>query len=173
MEHIVKRILKAAPIAGALTLVWCIWSESFSLQSVIEGLVLGSLALIVTNRLFLGRAYENLYRISPITLIRYVLVLIVEIFRSGVHAIYITVTDRINVGVVDLPTKIHDPLLGAMVASAITLTPGTVTIDFSPGTFKVVWIDCSTSDPVQAAEEIKGSFERVLLTGTHNKELKQ
>ncbi len=167
MKRFISRILQALPIIAVLVLVWCIWSESFSLQRIIEGTVLGTLALILTNRMFLRRSYERQYRISVITLIRYVLVLIVEIFRSGLHAIYITVTDRINVGVVDLPTKIHDPMLGTLVATAITLTPGTVTIDYSPGRFKVVWIECSTTDAEEAGEMIKGSFERVLLPSSH------
>ena len=72
-------------------------------------------------------------------------------------------TDRINIGVVDLPSSITDPLRGVLVASAITLTPGTVAIDFSPGIFKVVWIDCTDTDLETVAENIKGRFERALM----------
>jgi len=111
----------------------------------------------------LKQSYQECYRISPLVLLRFLLVLTVEIFRSGIHAIYIMLTDRINIGVVDLPSPIVDPLRGVLVASAITLTPGTVTIDFTPGNFKVVWIDCTDSDLAAAAESIKGRFERALL----------
>ncbi len=162
------------PIAAILTSVWCIWSESFSLPTLLAGLFLSLLALFVTNRVFLRKPYQERYRLSIITLFRYIMVLIREIFRSGFHAIYITLTDRMHVGVVDLPTEIKDPLLGSLVASAITLTPGTVTIDFSPGRFKVVWIDCSTTDETKAAEMIKGGFENVLLgKHSHKKQRKE
>ena len=146
----------------ALALVWCVWSESFTPRTWLEGAVLGLLALFMTRRFFMHRPYLTHYRMPLRTLVRYIGVLCVEIFRSGVHAIYILLTDRLNVGVVDLPTEIRDPLPGALVATAITLTPGTVTIDFSPGRFKVIWIDCFTEDPDLAAESIKGRFERVL-----------
>lgn len=171
MKQLLSRSLLAAPIIAILTLVWCIWSESFSPATLAAGFSLSIIALMVTNRALLNHTYQKRYRLSPVILVRYVLVLIFEIFRSGVHAIYITLTDRINVGVVDLPTEITDPLTGVMVASAITLTPGTVTIDYSPGKFKVVWIDCSTTDPEEAAEAIKGNFERVLMRKnyTHSK----
>ncbi|TVR68818.1 MAG: hypothetical protein EA427_09660 [Spirochaetaceae bacterium] len=144
-----------------LTFVWAVWNESYSTKTIIEGVVLGNLVLIVTNRYLLRGAWHRQYAVSPVTLLRYVGVLVVEIFRSGVHAIYVTVTDRINVGIVDLPTEVSDPLVGVLVANAITLTPGTVTIDYDRKRYKVVWIDCSTDDPLQAAEMIKGSFERV------------
>ena len=64
-------------------------------------------------------------------------------------------------GVVDLPTSITNPFHGVLVANANTLTPGTVTIDHSHGNFKGIWIACATTDPDEAAEMIKGSFERV------------
>lgn len=171
MKQLLSRAVFAVPILAVLTVVWCIWSESFSLSTLAAGLLLSILALLVTNRALLNHTYQKRYRFSPVTLVRYVVVLIIEIFRSGIHAIYITLTDRINVGVVDLPTDIQDPLTGVMVASAITLTPGTVTIDYSPGKFKVVWIDCATTDPAEAAESIKGNFERVLIRdrNTHGK----
>jgi multicomponent Na+:H+ antiporter subunit E len=141
--------------------IWASWNEAFTPRILFHGFVVGSVALVVTNRFLIKSSYQDIYRIGVIQLLHYVAVLILEIFRSGYHAIYITVTDRINVGVVDLPTGITDPLVGTMVATAITLTPGTVTIEFEPGRYKVVWIDCTTTDPDEAAESIFGSFERV------------
>ena len=144
-----------------LVLVWGVWNESFSLKTIVQGIVLSVLVLVITNRYLLRTAWHREYHISLRTALRYLGVLIVEIFRSGAHAIYITVTDRINVGVVDLPTSVSDPLVGVLVANAITLTPGTVAIDYDGARFKVIWIDCVTSDPDEAGEMIKGSFERV------------
>ncbi len=157
------QIYRYAALPLVLAVVWCIWSESFALNTWVEGAVLGGVALLVTRRIFLHRPYLSHYRLPFRSVARYVVVLCVEIFRSGYHAIRIMCTDRMNVGVVDLPSDITDPLRGALVATAITLTPGTVTIDYSPGRFKVIWIDCFTTDPDVAAQSIKGRFERVLL----------
>ena len=144
-----------------LTFVWAIWNESYSLRSLLEGFALSLLALFITNRYLLKASYSEVYRLHPFTAIRYVAVLIGEIFRSGVHAMHVTLAGRINVGVVDLPTSITDPFRSVLVANAITLTPGTVTIDQKQGIFKVIWIECLTTDADEAAEMIKGSFERV------------
>lgn len=156
-------IFRYAALPVVLAMVWCIWSESFAFNVWIEGAILGGVALLVTRRIFLHRPYLAHYRVPLRTVVRYIAVLFVEIFRSGYHAIRIMCTDRLNVGVVDLPSDIQDPLYGALVSTAITLTPGTVTIDYSPGRFKVIWIDCFTADPEVAARSIKGRFERVLL----------
>lgn len=156
-------VIRGLPILAVLTAVWCIWSESFSPLTILQGCVLAAAALLITNRVVLHHSYQRIYRISPITLFRYVGVLIAAIFKSGWHAVRITLTDRLNVGVVDLPTGLDDPLKGILTATAITLTPGTVAIDYSPGSYKVVWIDCSTTDPQKAGDMIKGEFERVLL----------
>ncbi len=148
-------------LTGVLIFVWAVWKESYSLRTIVEGLVLSGLAIFVTNRYLLKARYEEVFRLNPLTALRYVFVLLAEIFKSGVHAMHVTLTGRINVGVVDLPSRITDPFRGVLVANAITLTPGTVTIDHKQGTFKVIWIECLTTDPDEAAEMIKGSFERV------------
>jgi multicomponent Na+:H+ antiporter subunit E len=156
-----RGVFKFALVVVLLTAVWCVWIESLTLSTIVTGLILSTLALTATNRFLLKAQYQEVFSIHPLTIARYVAVLLVEIFKSGVHAIHITLTGRINVGVVDLPSKITDPFRGVLVANAITLTPGTVTIDHKQGTFKVIWIECLTTDPDEAAEMIKGSFERV------------
>ncbi len=163
MKRSVNGAIRTVPILSVLTGVWCIWSESFSPLIILQGVLLAVAALLITNRVVLHHSYQLRYRIGIFILIRYIGVLVIAIFRSGWHAIRITLTDRLNVGVVDLPTQLNDPLLGVLTATAITLTPGTVAIDYSQNCYKVVWIDCSTKDPREAGDIIKGSFERVLL----------
>lgn len=144
-----------------LVATWSIWNESVSPQTLATGLVLSLLALLTTNRFLLKGRYQDRFSVSPKRVLIYIGVLFVEIFKSGVHAIHVTITGKLNVGVVNVPTEITDPVEAVLVANAITLTPGTVTIDHRPGMFKVIWIDCDTRDPEVAGERIKASFERV------------
>lgn len=148
-----------------LTMTWCAWNESIAPRVVLTGAALAVLVLILTNRFFLGSPYHTVYSLSPLTLLRYLAVLTVEIFRSGAHAIYLAVTGRMHVGVVNLPTRISNPLHAVLVANAITLTPGTVTIEYTPGNFQVVWIEALTTDAEAASATIKSSFERVFDGG--------
>jgi multicomponent Na+:H+ antiporter subunit E len=156
-------------MVAILTATWCVWNESVSLGTVGTGAGFSLLALVVTNRFLLKAPYHQRFALSPRQAVLYVGVLLLEIFRSGVHAIYVTVTGRLKVGVVNVPTEITDPFQGVLVANAITLTPGTVTIDHREGMFKVIWIDCDTNDPVVAADRIKASFERVFFSGAQER----
>lgn len=145
------------------TLLWAVWNESAAPHILLQGGLLSWLALTLSSRVLLQSDYPSLFHLHPLTLIRYMTVLVIAIFQSGIHAIRILVTGRMHLGIIDLPTNIKDPFHGVMVANAITLTPGTVTVEFEKGRFKVIWIDCRTTDPQQASEQIKGRFERVFL----------
>ena len=143
------------------TVTWAVWNESFAVGHLLKGALLTILALGITSRYLLQAPYHELFRIRPITVVRYLLTLIIAIFESGVHAMAITITGKLDVHVVDLPTRVRNPFHGVLIANAITLTPGTVTIDHEPGTFKVVWIERPATDPQLAGDMIKGRFERV------------
>lgn len=130
------RLQRAASFAALVligTCVYLLWNESWAWYRWIQGLVLSTIAFGVTNRFLLKHPYQQLFAISPFLLIKYFAVLLLAIFRSGFHAIWITLRGRIDVGVVDIPTAIDNPFYAALVASAITLTPGTVTVDYRPG----------------------------------------
>ena len=144
------------------TVFWTIWNESIAPATVIIGTGLSWLSFAVTNRYLLRSRYQDMFRIHPIRLLHYIGVLVLAIFESGIHAMYITITGRIDVHIVDLPTQLKNPFHGVLVANAITLTPGTVTVDHQPGSFKVIWIESVTQNIAEASAMIKGRFEDVL-----------
>jgi len=144
------------------TFFWAVWNESVSPSTLLVGTALSWLSITITNRYLLRERYEDIFRIQPLRLLRYAGVLILAIFESGIHAMYITITGRIDVHILELPTKLQNPFHGVLVANAITLTPGTVTVDHQPGSFKVIWIESVTHNIEEASEMIKGRFERVL-----------
>ncbi len=151
-----------------LTLVWCLWNESFSLRRLIEGVIFGSISLALTSRVALRDSYPDRFVVSPLKILRYAAIVFVQIYVSGFDAIKLTLRGDLNPGIVDIPTKAPDSLSGVLIADAITLTPGTVTIDYDKDTMKVVWIDVSARTPEEAAQSIKGSFENVFVEPTES-----
>ncbi len=145
------------------TLLWAAWNESLAPGMLVQGALVSFSALVITNRFLLKAPYQQVFRLHPFTLFRYVAVLVLAIFQSGIHAMAVTLTGRMDVRVIDLPTRLRNPFHGVLVANAITLTPGTVTVDHTEGRFKVIWIECLTTDPEVAGELIKGRFERVFM----------
>ena len=70
----------------------------------------------------------------------------------------------INPGIVKIPTDMKSDYGIAALANSITLTPGTITMDFAEedgqNYLYVHWIDVKETDPEKAGEAIKGSLER-------------
>ncbi len=146
-----------------LTVVWIVYSENARPATVISGVGFAVVGLIITNRFVLKGDYYASYHIGLGSILSYIPLLVVQIYISGFDAIYRVVTRRVKVGVVDIKTELPDDYRRALLATAITLTPGTVTLDQSGADMRIIWLNCATTDPVKAGKQIKGPFERILM----------
>ncbi len=145
-----------------LAAVWVILNERATLPVVATGLLVGVVALGFTNVFVLNGDYGGTYGIRPLALLRYILVLIVQIYVAGFHAMAKILTGKVNVNIVAFDTVLRNEFHIALLANSITLTPGTVTMEKRGRHLRVIWIDAHTLDPELAGEEIKGTFERLL-----------
>ena len=74
---------------------------------------------------------------------------------------------NINPGIVKIPVDLRSDYGQAALANAITMTPGTITLDIAEDSdgktwYYIHWIDVSTAEPEAAGEAIKGRLERGL-----------
>ena len=71
----------------------------------------------------------------------------------------------LNPGIVKVNTKLKTEIGLTSLANAITLTPGTFTVDIAPeeGCLFIHWLDVKDVDIVQATEIIVKRFEDILL----------
>lgn len=72
---------------------------------------------------------------------------------------------NVNPGIVKVPVELTSDYGQAALANAITLTPGTITLDIAEDKegktwYYIHWIDVTTADPEAAGEAIKGRLER-------------
>ena len=72
---------------------------------------------------------------------------------------------KVNPGIVKVPSDLTSDYGQAALANAITLTPGTITLDIAEDRdgkawYYIHWIDVQTADPAEAGEAIKGRLER-------------
>jgi multicomponent Na+:H+ antiporter subunit E len=151
-----------------LTLVWIVYSEKADLWTILQGVGFSILGLLLTNIFVLKEDYRDNYHVSLFAMLKYIPFLFIQIYLSGFDAIYRVFTRQVNVGVVDITTELPDDYLRSLLATAITLTPGTVTLNQEGKDMTIIWLNCATTDPVEAGESIKGSFERILLPRTKN-----
>jgi multicomponent Na+:H+ antiporter subunit E len=69
---------------------------------------------------------------------------------------------RANPGVVHFRTRLRADIARVALTNAITLTPGTITLDLDEDHVIVHWLDARTTHSRYAGELIKGAYERLL-----------
>lgn len=145
-----------------LAVVWVVYNERADLVTIGVGVALGFLALILTDKFVLKDDYRENYHVNVLAILKYVPFIFLQIYISGFDAIYRVFSGHVNVGVVEIKTKLPEEFQRSLLSNAITLTPGTVTLDQEDENMVIIWLDCSNPDPDEAGESIKGSFERIL-----------
>lgn len=108
---------------------WLILNESLALSQILTGLLLSAISLLFTNRYLLENDYLVNYAIKPKVLLHYAMYLFFQIYRSGFSAILKIIKGEGTVKIIDYETCMSNELDICLLANAITLTPGTVTID--------------------------------------------
>lgn len=162
-HHRLSRLWGLIATVLVLTIVWVVFSENMQSETVFVGLVFAGVCIAVTNLFLLKGDYRLSYRLSVRAMAAYLPALIVQIYLSGFDAIYRVITRRVKVGVVEIRTTLPDDYHRSLFSTAITLTPGTVTLDQSGQAMTIIWLNCETSDPDEAGALIKGPFERILM----------
>lgn len=80
------------------------------------------------------------------------------LIKANIDVAIRIVTGKINPGIVEVDTGLHGEMAKTLLANAITLTPGTLTVDVEDdsGIFYVHWIN--VTDPHPSGEAVYGSF---------------
>lgn len=118
--------------------VWIVLNEDFGWKQMLLGLVFAVLALIVTNVMLLKSDYASAYRISTATLLRYTVMVIAQIYQSGIKTIPCILSGRAEVAIDEYTSRLEADLPLAMLATAVTLTPGTVTVNLSGNNLQIL-----------------------------------
>lgn len=155
-------------IIALLTLLWVVLHERVDFGTIILGAAVGTVAVTVTNSMVLKSSYRKTYYFRIGRAAVFFLRLLVEIYKAGFEAIWRMFTGRIGVGVVEVTTNLRTDFAISLLANAITLTPGTVTLTRNGQALKVIWLSAhdlaGAPPPDQSAieEQIKGRLERML-----------
>jgi multicomponent Na+:H+ antiporter subunit E len=147
------------------SLVWCILYEEVTPVRIAVGLAAGLAAVIFADGFLMSRERKKVYYINPFVFIAFMMYVLYYIFRSGIQVIPLILTGKTNTGIVKINTSVDKGLMTSIIANAITLTPGTVTIDKKGNQLTVLWISVKTRDSLKAGEMITGSMEKILMKG--------
>jgi multicomponent Na+:H+ antiporter subunit E len=127
-------------------------TERLSLLNAAAGLAIAVTALALTRRLCPGLLDTLNFSVYYFAFIGY---LIGQIFKSAVRSFGYVFSKDVRVSLVKYPTALKRDSLQAMLANAISLTPGTVTADIRDDTLEVMMLVRN------GQEEDTRSFERM------------
>ncbi len=147
-----------------LTAIWLLLTYPFSVQELVAGLV----AAVIISVLPTGAAgVMREVRVSPKAVaaaVAYVFVFLAALIRANLDVAFRVLKPSLPIspGIVQIRTSLKTPLARTLLASSITLTPGTITVDTREDVFYVHWISVADEDIEAATRKIVGNFERYL-----------
>lgn len=146
-----------------LTILWCWLMGNFSGANVIGGFLLGFVVLAILSRreMIKGKGYA-LQVPRVLALIFYFLY---ELIIANLRLAYDLLTPGVDIEprIIAMPLSAKSDAAITIVASLITLTPGTLSVDVSPDK-KILYIHAMyAEDEAALIKSLKNGFERRVL----------
>jgi multicomponent K+:H+ antiporter subunit E len=146
----------------ALAAVWSLLVNDFSPATIVFGLLLGAGITALTNAYWPERPRIR----NPVAVAGFVLVVLFDILVANLQVAYLILFhrgDSLRSRFVTVPLELKSPEAIAVLASTITMTPGTLTADVSADG-RALLVHClDTADPSATVAEIKSRYESRLL----------
>jgi len=145
-----------------LTVIWVILRESFSVATIIIGLVVSACCVIFSRKLI---PLTKTDAVKPLRLLIYLPYLLGQIYLGGLSAIRIILFGA-HVEIVEVRTRIKSALLRTILVNSITLVPGSISLDLTEDRITILWLKRKSQtqmDNGNADELLKGKLERMLL----------
>ncbi len=144
-------------------IIWCTLQGNFEYTTIFEAIFFSSVAAVIQARIFyIDKGKKEKLNLSPLKIISYFFLLIFEIYKASFKMIFYIIKGKEDVKVVKIPTKIENHWQRVIVATSITLTPGTVTITEQKKTLWVIGLDMEGDNKEEIGENVKGTFENLL-----------
>lgn len=144
-----------------LALCWGALTESFYIDSLLVGFVVGFAALWVASPLY---TESPTYFLSVIRAIRLALYFVFELIMSSLKVAWTILFPSKNLksAIVRMPLDVKDDIEILLVTNLISLTPGTLSLDVSPDRSTLYVHAMFADDPDALVVELKSGMERLV-----------
>jgi len=139
-------------------MLWVIFNGSLTLEIGIFGLVISAALLLFTCG-FMDYSLAKEWKIYKnfFLVLKYICLMVKEIVKANISVIHLILTQKeeIEPVLVSFHTDLKTQMGKALVANAITLTPGTITVTLEGSEYKVHCLDESLAEGIQDNEFIQ------------------
>nr|WP_298146505.1 Na+/H+ antiporter subunit E [uncultured Pseudomonas sp.] len=156
-----RRWLPQPMLSLCLLLVWLLLVNSLSLGHWLLGALLGWLIPLLTQVFWIDP--PRVYR--PLKLCLFLLRVLGDIVVANLHVAKLILgpLDTLRPAFVEVPMLLQDDLALTMLASVVSLTPGTVSADLSDDRRVLLVHSLDVADEAALVAEIKSRYEAPLL----------
>ncbi|MBN1309205.1 MAG: Na+/H+ antiporter subunit E [Chitinispirillaceae bacterium] len=146
--------------------LWLLLCMAFDWEHVLIGAVVACFVSLIAGDIFVTRPHVLKNPLRYLWFMYYVPLFIWECLKANLDVAYRVIHPMrpIKPGIVKVKTGLKSETGLTFLANSITLTPGTMSVDFDreKGILYIHWINVASMDIEKATERIVARFERVL-----------
>jgi multicomponent K+:H+ antiporter subunit E len=156
-----KRWLPHPLLTLLLTLIWLLLVNTFNLGQLLLGALLGWGITLLTRNFLLDVPSVR----KPLLLCRFMLRVFYDIVVANLHVAKLVLgpRSRLNPAFVEVPMAIENNFVLAVLASIVSLTPGTVSAGLSADHKTLLLHGLDVPDAQALIDEVKSRYEAPLL----------
>lgn len=156
-----KRWLPHPLLTLLLTLIWLLLVNTFNLGQLLLGALLGWGITLLTRNFLLDVPSVR----KPLLLCRFMLRVFCDIVVANLHVAKLVLgpRSRLNPAFVEVPMAIENNFVLAVLASIVSLTPGTVSAGLSADHKTLLLHGLDVTDAQALIDEVKSRYEAPLL----------
>ena len=147
-----------------ILLLWFAFVWSLDVPDVLAGIVVALLVVWLFSDIFPAEIGRIFHPVRLFWLIIYLPVFAWYVVKSNLDVTYRVFHPEIPIrpGIVKVKTVLKTDIAKTFLANSITLTPGTLTVDFIDDNLYIHWINIISDDPEIETELIVSKFEKFL-----------
>lgn len=156
-----SRVVPQPVISATLLLTWLLLHNAISVGLLLTGVLLAVGLPLLTQRFW--PEYPRTIRIAP--LLRLIGVVIYDIVVANMRMVVLILgpARRLRPRFVVVPVTLQEPFAITLLASIISLTPGTVSANLSGDRRSLLVHDLDVEDPDTAVQRIRERYEKPLM----------
>ncbi|MCT1903833.1 Na+/H+ antiporter subunit E [Oceanobacillus sojae] len=147
-----------------LAVLWMFLQNEYTAVNFISGYIIGILILFIIRRFLKFDFY--LKRVWAI--IKLIYLFIVELIKANIDVVKVVLKPKQDhqPGIVAVRTQLESNFEISILAALITLTPGTISMDFSQDSKTIYVHSIDVPDKEAMIKDIQGSFEKAIMEVT-------
>ena len=147
-----------------LYLLWIALVWTVQIPDLLVGAVIALITVLLFSDMFPTQIFKMFNPLRLVWFLLYIPYFLWAVIKSNLDVAYRVFHPEIPIrpGIVKVKTTLKSDIAKTFLANSITLTPGTLTVDFIDDNLYIHWINIVSEDPEVETKIIVSGFERYL-----------